>query len=344
MKKIKSQSEFQGFEPRAIAMLSGGLDSTLAAAVVKRAGIEVIGLSVQNMFGTDHRRREHLERAAAQLGIPLRVIDKSEEHLDVVRHPRHGYGAGMNPCVDCRIFMLRVAKEVMEEEGAQFVVTGEVLGQRPMSQHRRALLLVAEESGLGDRLLRPLSANLLPDTLPVKKGWLKREDLYSISGRSRAPQRTLAEELGIVDYPQPAGGCLLTEKVYSARLRDAFARLGPDGVDREGFLLLRYGRHFRLSDAVKVIIGRNEAENEILAGFSSGRIVLEPIGTMGPTTLVEGEPCRDELLLAAALAARYCDRSGDAPISFEVRKDGAVETITATPLPPDDPRIEAWRI
>lgn len=344
MKKIKSQSEFQGSGLRAIAMLSGGLDSTLAAAIVKRAGIDVIGLSVQNLFGTDRRRREHLEHAAAQLGIPLRVIDKSDEHLDVVRHPRHGYGAGMNPCVDCRIFMLRVAKEVMKEEEAQFVVTGEVLGQRPMSQHRRALLLVAEESGLGDRLLRPLSANLLPDSLPVKKGWIKREELYSISGRSRARQRVLAKELGIADYPQPAGGCLLTEKVYSARLRDAFSHLGPDRVDREGFLLLRYGRHFRLSDDVKVIIGRNEAENKILTGFSSGRIVLEPVDTMGPTTLVEGSPGRDELLLAAALAARYCDRSGDAPIAFEVRKDGAVETIAATPLPPDDPRIDSWRI
>ncbi len=325
-------------------MLSGGLDSTLAAAVVKRAGIEVIGLSVQNLFGTDRRRREHLERAAARLGIPLRVIDKSDEHLDVVRHPRHGYGSGMNPCVDCRIFMLRVAKEVMEEEGAQFVVTGEVLGQRPMSQHRRALLIIAEESGLGDRLLRPLSANLLPDTLPVKEGWISRKDLHSISGRSRAPQRALAEELGIADYPQPAGGCLLTEKVYSARLRDAFSHLGPDGVDREGFLLLRYGRHFRLADDVKVIIGRNEAENKMLSGFSPGRIVLEPIGTMGPTTLIEGSPTRDQLLSAAALAARYCDRSGGAPIAFEVQKDDTVETIAATPLSPDDPHIEAWRI
>ncbi len=344
MKKMKSQSEFQGLKPRAIAMLSGGLDSTLAAAVVKRAGIEVIGLSVQHLFGTDRRRREHLEHAAAQLGIPLRVIDKSDEHLEVVRHPRHGYGAGMNPCVDCRIFMLRIAKEVMEEEGAQFVVTGEVLGQRPMSQHRHALLLVAKESGLGDRLLRPLSANLLPDTLPVKKGWIKRDDLYAIFGRSRAPQRALAEAIGITDYPQPAGGCLLTEKVYSARLRDAFAHLGPDEVDREGFLLLRYGRHFRLADKVKVIIGRNEAENKVLAGFSSGRIVLEPIGTMGPTSLVEGAPSRDELLLAAALAARYCDRSGSTPIAFEVQKNGSVETITVTPLSSDDPRIESWRI
>jgi len=344
MKKMKSRSEFHGPKPRAIAMLSGGLDSTLAAAVVKRAGIELIGLYVKNLFDTDRRRHEHLENAAAQVGIPLRVIDKSEAHLEVVRHPRHGYGAGMNPCVDCRIFMLRVAKAVMEEEKAQFVVTGEVLGQRPMSQHRRALLLIAEESGLGDRLLRPLSGNLLPDTLPVKEGWIAREELFSISGRSREPQRALATKLGITEYPQPAGGCLLTEKVYSARVQDAFSHLGPERMGREEFLLLRYGRHFRLSENVKVIIGRNEAENEILAGFSAGRIAIEPVNTMGPFTLVEGAPTPTELRHGAALAARYCDHSGDEPIALRVMRAGKAEIITVKPLSRDDPRIQGWRI
>ena len=341
MKKVKSADE-HGL--RAVAMLSGGLDSTLAAAIVKRAGIDVVGLYIKHLFDSAHHRIESLERAVAQLDIPLRVIDKSEEHLGVVRHPRHGYGAGMNPCIDCRIFMLRVAKQVMEEEEAQFVVTGEVLGQRPMSQHRRALLLTAEESGLGDRLLRPLSANLLPDTLPVKKGWIKKQNLYAISGRNRAFQRALAQELGIIDYPQPAGGCLLTDKVYAARLRDAFHHRGPDALTADDFLLLRYGRQFRLAEDVKVIVGRNEPENEILAKFVTGRIALEPVAVMGPLTLVEGAPSQEELRLAAALAARYCDHSEDSPITFTVTYAGQVDTISVFPLSRDDPRIPAWRI
>ena len=341
MEEMKSRDEASR-KVKAIGLLSGGLDSTLAAAVVKRAGIEVIGLYVKNMFVTDRRREEHLRRAVDQLGIPLRVIDRSNEHLNVVRHPRYGYGSGMNPCVDCRIFILRTAKEVMEEEGAQFVVTGEVLGQRPMSQHRRALLLVARESGLGDRLLRPLSANLLPETLPVREGWLDKGQLYSISGRSRAPQRALADALGITDYPQPAGGCLLTEKVYSARLRDAFSHLGADALDREGFELLRHGRHFRLGESVKVIIGRNEAENEILSEFKPGRIALEPLGVMGPLALVEGDPTPEQLRLAAALVARYCDRADQ--VEFAVTRGDETIRITVSPLTPDDPRIDAWRI
>lgn len=341
MKKMKSEGEYQ---LRAIALLSGGLDSTLAAAIVVHAGIDVIGIFVKNLFETDRRREEHLRRAADQLGIPLRVVDRSDEHLKIVRHPYHGYGSGMNPCIDCRIFMLRVAKEAMEGEKAQFVVTGEVLGQRPMSQRRSALLRVAEESGLNDRLLRPLSANILPDTLPVKKGWIKKDDLYAISGRSRAPQRALAHKFGIIDYPQPAGGCLLTEKVYAARVRDAFARLGPDRIGKQEFLLLRYGRQFRIAENVKVIIGRNEAENEILAKFVTGRIAIEPITAMGPLTLVEGDPNQDELRLATALAGRYCDHLDDSPIAFTATKDNKMGKISVPPLSCADPRIDSWRI
>ena len=344
MKKLKSEDEFRSVRPRAVALLSGGLDSTLAAAIVGRAGIDVIGIFVKNLFETDRHREEHLRRAVDQLGIPLRVVDRSDEHLTIVRHPRHGYGSGMNPCIDCHIFMLRIAKEAMADEKAQFVVTGEVLGQRPMSQHRHALLLVAEESGLNDRLLRPLSANLLPDTLPVKKGWIKKDDLYAISGRGRAPQRALAREFAITDYPQPAGGCLLTERVYAVRVRDAFAHIGPDKVDRDGFRILRYGRQFRIAENVKVIIGRNEEENEILAQFRAGRIAIEPITAMGPLTLVEGNPNQDELRLAVALAGRYCDHLDDSPIAFTVTKHNKTEKFLVPPLPGADPHIDSWRI
>ena len=329
---------------KAIAAVSGGLDSILAAAVVSRLGIDVALLYVKHLFSGGEKKEGAVKRQAEGLGLPLRIVDGTVEHLDIVRHPRHGYGRGMNPCLDCRIFLLKTAKRVMEEEGAEFVITGEVLNQRPMSQHRGALDVVAEESGLSDRLLRPLSANLLPDALPVKEGWIDREDLYSFSGRSRREQAALARQLEISDYPQPAGGCLLTEKVYAARLRDAFEHAGADAVDIDGFRLLRYGRHFRLSDRVKVIVGRNEAENDILTGFSQGRILLEPVDVMGPTTLIEGEPSEGELELAAAIVARYSDSVEGRPVRFRVSGVGSERELDVIPLLPEDPRIAGWRI
>jgi tRNA U34 2-thiouridine synthase MnmA/TrmU len=329
---------------KAIALLSGGLDSTLAAALIKGTGIEVIGLTVRILFNAGRSRSQQIEAVADALGIPLRTLDLSEEHLDVVRHPRHGYGAGMNPCIDCRTFMLKAAKLVMEDEGAQFVVTGEVLGQRPMSQHYQALMQAAEESGLSDRLLRPLSANLLPDTLPVKEGWIKQEDLLAIRGRGRQEQMALAKKFGIRDYPSPAGGCLLVEKAYSARLRDAFSHIGRDVMKKADFLLLRYGRHFRLSDRTKVIVGRNEKENAALLELSSAHVRIEPVEVMGPLSLIEGSPSDDELHLAAALTARYCDHDDERPITLRVTRSGEEETIAIAPLLADDPRIPSWRI
>jgi tRNA-specific 2-thiouridylase len=329
---------------KAIAAFSGGLDSTLAAVLVHRLGVDVALLHVQHLFSANEEGRARIRAASGRVGLPLRIIDASFEHLDVIRNPKHGYGRGMNPCVDCRIFMLKIAKRVMEEQGAQFVVSGEVLGQRPKSQHHHALLQAAEESGLGDRLLRPLSANLLPDTLPVKKGWLRREDLLAIQGRSREAQMVLARELGVTDYPQPAGGCVLIEKAYAARVRDAFAHVGREEVDVEAFRLLKIGRHFRLSDRVKAIIGRNEHENELLVGFAMARTRIDPVDTMGPTTLVEGNPDEGEILLAAALAARYSDHGGRPTIAMVVLGDGVKRTIDVPPLAHDDPRIGDWRI
>lgn len=329
---------------KAIAATSGGLDSIVAAALVSRLGIDVIMLHVQHFFCASKGKCERIQLVGDQLGLPLRVVDASVDHLETIRYPRFGYGKGMNPCVDCRIFLLKVAKRVMEEEGAQFVITGEVLGQRPKSQHHRELLRVAEETGLNDRLLRPLSANLLPDTLPVTEGWLRKEDLLSIQGRMRVQQMALAAELGITSYPQPAGGCVLTEPAYAARVRDAFEHLGKDAVDLDHFRLLRCGRHFRLSDRAKVIVGRNETENRVLDGFAGGRIRIEPRDVMGPTTLVEGDPTVEDLRLAAALTARYCDVEEGASVSFDVRDGDAGQTIEVTTLDRDDPRIVTWRI
>jgi len=329
---------------RAIAATSGGLDSLLAAAVVRRAGIDVTLLHVQHLFSTDEEGRARIREQAERANLPLRIVDRSAEHLETVRRPKHGYGQGMNPCVDCRVFMLKVAKQVMEEEGAQFVVTGEVLGQRPKSQHYHALLDAAEESGLGDRLLRPLSARLLPETLPIREGWLSLNDLPTIHGRSRQQQMALAQELSIDNYPQPAGGCILIEKTYAARLRDAFAHVGKDAVGVEEFRLLEHGRHFRLSEDVKVIIGRNQAENEALEHYASGRIRIDPVEVMGPTALIEGNPSKETLGLICSLVARYCDHAGADAVRLLVVRDGETIQVDAAPLDRDDPRIGSWRI
>jgi len=344
MKNIRTGSETSAGKVRAIVLLSGGLDSTLAAAIVKRAGIDVIGLTVRFFVNADVTRDEMIAATARSLQIPLRTLDLSEDHLQVIKHPRHGYGSAVNPCIDCRIFMLQAASRVMEEEGAKFVVTGEVLGQRPMSQHRRAMGIVSAESGLDDRLLRPLSAKLLPDTLPVVEGWISRGDLFSISGRSRQEQIRLAAELGITDYPQSAGGCILTDKVYGARLRDAFSHVGKDAMGIDEFVLLRYGRQFRISEKAKVFVGRDERENNILAKFARGRYAIEPLDVMGPLALVEGDPSEEELSLAARIAARYCDHDDSTTVTLRVSHGETIQTVEVLPLQTDDPRIDAWRI
>ena len=330
---------------KAIALLSGGLDSTLAAALTKRLGFGVIGVNFSTGFCTGQGRCDTVLAAGRVLGIPVRLLDVVDEYLDVVRRPKFGYGSGMNPCLDCRIFMLKKAKELLEKEGAEFVVTGEVLGQRPMSQHYRALKLVAEESGLGDRLVRPLSGRLLPATYPEKRGWVRREDWLDIQGRSRRRQLALAREWGIEEFTQPAGGCcILLEKTYAARLKDAFAHIGADKMTKEDFALLRFGRHFRLSPKVKVIVGRDETENAVLAGFARGRLRLEFLDVPGPTALVEGDPTEDELLLAARLAARYADVTPDEEVRIIVTNGEDSRELRVKALPPDDQRLKELRI
>lgn len=329
---------------RVIAAYSGGLDSILAALLMKRLGFDVLLLHVQHLFSADETGRRRLREIADRAGLRLRIVDASEEHLETIRRPKYGYGQGMNPCIDCRIFMLKVAKRVMEEEGAQFVVTGEVLGQRPKSQHLKAMIQAAEESGLGDRLVRPLCAHHLPDTLPVTEGWIRREDLLSIHGRSRQQQMRLAEAWGVTDYPQPAGGCVLIERTYAARVRDAFDHLGKDAVDLAQFRLFRLGRHFRVSENVKVIVGRDERENEALAEFAEGRIRLDPIEVPGPTSLIEGAPNDEERALCCAIAARYCDHDSDDSLRMQVIRGDDITVIDVRPLERTDARLTAWRI
>jgi tRNA U34 2-thiouridine synthase MnmA/TrmU len=322
---------------KAVGMLSGGLDSTVATALVKRQGVEVYGVNFSTGFCLDdHRRagarnrdrekpkRSEPLRAGADLDVPIEIIDISEPYREVVANPKHGYGSAMNPCIDCRAFMFRRAKAYMEEIGAQFVFSGEVLGQRPMSQHRRAMDVIARESGLEGFLVRPLSAKLLDPTEPEKRGWLDREKLGDISGRSRKKQMELAKEFGIEDFPQPAGGCCyLIDENYARKLRDLWEHKGERTYTLEEALLLKVGRHLRLSPSAKLIVGRDESENNFLRRYAAGRVALTARDAPGALALMEGVPAPGDMEAAAGVAAYYSDAGKDgSPVRVEVTNGG----------------------
>lgn len=330
--------------PLAVALVSGGLDSTLAAAIVKQQGITVVGVNFQG--GYCPGPWEGLSRAqvaAGQIGIELVTLPIDADFIAVVKKPKHGRGKNMNPCIDCHVMMIRKAWEYGRTRGAEFVVTGEVLGQRPMSQNRRSLDLVAAESGIGDRLVRPLSARLLEPTWPERTGLLDRNRLYDIQGRTRDRQAALAREFGINEYPQPAGGCLLTEKVYSARLREAFAH-GEDSVTH--IELLRIGRHFRLESGSRVVLGRNKQENaELLSRLPDSAALIDATSLPGPLALLVPDSGEADRLLAARLCVAYSDKrdAGAQPVRIASMRQSetglaADRIVTVTALGPDDIR------
>lgn len=290
-----------------MGLLSGGLDSTLATKLMLEQGIEVHLLNFITPFCTCTRKgcQHQAKKVAGKWNVPLRVVTVGEEYVELVRNPAHGYGKNMNPCIDCRIFFLKRAKDYMEKIGASFVFTGEVLGQRPMSQRRDSMRTIERESGLEGRILRPLSAKLMPCTLPEEEGLVDREKLLSMRGRSRKPQMALAEEIGISDYPCPAGGCRLTEPNFSRRLREAFEHEEHSVRDIH---LLRYGRHFRLPGGNKLIVGRDQEENSLLSSLAEeGDVLMEVIGFGSPLAVLRRGKGSKQVELAAALCARYSD-------------------------------------
>jgi tRNA(Ile)-lysidine synthase TilS/MesJ len=346
---------------KAIAMISGGLDSTLALALVKRQGIEVKAINFYTgLCITETQRRKggrpdgtmpqnEALRAAADLEVDIEYIDVSEQgYLDLIVNPRHGYGANANPCVDCRIFMMRKAKEIMEASGADFIFTGEVLGQRPKSQRRDTLWVIERDAGLKGRLVRPLSARLLPPSIPEREGMLDRSLLLDINGRSRQRQIQLARELGIAEWPQPAGGCCyLTDESFSRKffaVLDAREAAGEERrIRREDLVLLSTGRHFRLSPAVKMIVGRTELENGVLDSYGAGRARVAARDLNGPVALVEGTPTWEERQLAARIVARYGKGKEHPEVAVDWLEDGVLETLTVVPEK-DEARIESMRI
>jgi len=291
---------------KAISLFSGGLDSILATELVRRQGIEVIAYNIKTPFGIPKKDgSSEATQAAEQLKVPLKVQEVDLEYIKMLRNPKHGYGKNINPCVDCKIFILKQAKKYAKEIGADFLFTGEVLGERPMSQHGPALKTIAEESGLKGKLLRPLSAKLMAETEAEKKGLIDRNNLLSIQGRSRKPQMALAKEYGITVYPSPAGGCLLTCEEYAKKLRDLFEH--KKRVTVADVALLRIGRHFRLGTN-KIVVGRNQEENKFLVtNRTKSDFYFELPDIVGPTTLLQGPKTKGAVEAAAKLTAFYSD-------------------------------------
>ncbi len=305
---------------KAIGLLSGGLDSTLAVKLMMNQGIKVTALNFITPFCTCTRKgcKHEASRIAEKFDIPIKVVAAGGEYIKMVKNPKHGYGKNMNPCIDCRIFMLKKAKKYMEEMGASFLFTGEVLGQRPMSQRREAMTIIEEEAGLEGLILRPLSAQFLEPTIPEKEGLIEREKLFGIRGRWRKPQMELAEEFDIKDYLCPAGGCRLTDPQFARRVREAFEH-HEDGI--QDMNLLKYGRHFRLPSGVKVIVGRNEEENSIISVFAGERdLLMEGIGFGSPITLLKDSCDERDIKMAASVCVRYSNYKGKAEVRIGCRK------------------------
>jgi len=313
---------------KGVGLLSGGLDSTLAVKLMIDQGVDVHVLNFVTPFCTCTRKgcRHEASRVAEVFNIPIKIMSAGNDYIEMIKKPKYGYGRNMNPCVDCRIFMFRKAKQYMEEIGALFIFTGEVLGQRPMSQHRKALMIVEQESDLEGFVVRPLSAKLLSPTIPEKKQWIDREKLLSIQGRRRLPQMELADKFGLRDYPCPAGGCRLTDPHFAKRLREAFEH-GEHTI--KDIQLLKYGRHFRLDSGAKIVIGRNEEENKILLRFfDKDDILMEVVGVGSPTVLLRKNKNKDDIKKAAILCARYSDiTEGEIP-DIRVRYSGGYEELS----------------
>ncbi|WJW75520.1 tRNA (5-methylaminomethyl-2-thiouridylate)-methyltransferase [Thiohalobacter sp. IOR34] len=335
---------------KAVALISGGLDSLLAARVIQEQGVHVEGINFFTGFcveGHTHAirkkdrarpKRNNALWVAEQLGIKLHIVDIIEEYKQIVFNPKHGYGANLNPCLDCKIFMVQKAREWIEEHGFDFIITGEVVGQRPKSQRADTMPLVARESGAEDLLLRPLCAKNLPETKPEREGWVDRERLYDFSGRSRKPQMALARQFGFEDYAQPAGGCcFLTDKQYSVKLADLWQARGERQYELDDIMLLKVGRHIRPAPHFKLIVGREEGENLFLEGYRKQFIHLKTLSHPGPLVLVDGVASETDLQLAARITARYSQGRDADQVEVEIVRPGeAPYPLLVAPLPPGE--------
>ncbi len=335
---------------KALALISGGLDSLLATRVIQEQGIHVEGVNFFTGFcveghthairqkDKDKPKRNNALWSAERLGIKLHIVDIVEEYKDVVFNPKHGYGSNLNPCLDCKIFMVKKAHEWIEENDFDFVITGEVIGQRPKSQRKATMPVIQEESGIHDRLLRPLCAKNLPETLPEREGWVNRAQLYDFHGRSRKPQMALAQKFGFEDYAQPAGGCcFLTDEQYSVKLSDMWQSRGEKRYELDDIMLLKVGRHVRPKANFKLIIAREAGETKFMRGYRKQYPSLVITSHGGPWTLIDGELSEDDLMLSAQIAARYSQGRDAEQVDFDyINTNGDVRQLSVKPMHPDD--------
>jgi len=340
---------------KALALISGGLDSLLAAKTIQAQGIHVEGINFYTGFcveGHTHairkkdqkkKKRNNALWVAETLDMPLHIIDVIEEYKQVVYQPKFGYGKHLNPCLDCKVFMVGKALEWIKENDFDFIITGEVVGQRPKSQRRETMNVVKNESHAEDRLLRPLCAKLLAPTLPEREGWVDREKLHDFQGRGRHGQMALAKQYGFSDYAQPSGGCcFLTDKSYSAKLHDLWQAHGSKQYELDDIMLLKVGRHLRPKPNFKVIIGREEGENNFLHGYRKQFIHIKPLNGTGPLMLIDGNmKGMEDFELAVKLLGRFCKilptSSSSSNLIAEVHPIGDEKfTVEATPMKPED--------
>jgi tRNA U34 2-thiouridine synthase MnmA/TrmU len=341
---------------KAISLISGGLDSMLATKLVLDEGVHVEGINfftgfcveghthaIRNKDKTKPKRNNSLW-VAEQLGIKLHIIDVIEEYKEILLNPKHGYGKNMNPCLDCKTFMVAKAKEWAEKNNFDFIITGEVMGQRPMSQRRETMPIVESESGADDLLLRPLCAKHLPETLPEREGWVKRENMLDFSGRDRKPQMQLAKQYGFVDYATPAGGCcFLTDKVYSDKLVDMWQARGERKYEFDDLMMLKVGRHIRPKPHFKMIIARDEGEVKFLENYRNQYPNLYPTSHNGPLALIDGKMNDNDFELAAKILARYSQGKNENTVRIELVQNNNKYLLQVKPYKADEIKIK-WFI
>jgi tRNA U34 2-thiouridine synthase MnmA/TrmU len=323
-------------EIKALCLVSGGLDSALSARLMQEQNIEIIALHFVNPFGSCGERQDDdpPRRVAESLGVELTEIPFAPDYLEVINSPCHGYGSNVNPCIDCRIYMLRQAKKIMDRLGASFVVTGEVVGQRPMSQKLNTMRCIEKASTLEGYLVRPLSAKLLAPTIPEEKRWIRREDLLAISGRSRKELMRLAREKGLSGYASPGGGCLLTDPRFAEKMRDTMSH---NKLTEHTVSLLKVGRHFRLPLGSKLVIGRNEAENEHLSDLAEEQdTLLDTISNPGPIAILQGARASEEEELAARMVARYSDGKSSSAVTVSIKSREGTRILEVEPMNPQE--------
>ncbi|MGY5148442.1 MAG: tRNA (5-methylaminomethyl-2-thiouridylate)-methyltransferase [Candidatus Nitrosopumilus sp. bin_68KS] len=316
---------------KVVALLSGGLDSQLAVRMMQEQGFDVSAVAIKTPFcdfdcgrGCGFEIRER----ADDLNVNLKTVYLGDEYIEMLKHPKHGIGAGFNPCVDCRTMMFDAAKKHMEEIGAEFIISGEVLGQRPMSQHAPSLSIIEKESGLVGKIVRPLSAGLLPETDPEKEGLIKRENLGMIRGRTRRNQLEMAKKYGIENPPNAGGGCLLTEPQFGIKAKDLFEHVETPTIN--DIDLLKIGRHFRLDEETKFVVGRNKDENEMIKAIAlPGDILLEAKDHLGPVSILRGKNAKSHVGFAASVTLRYSDAPKSQDWIVTVKNNDLVEEVSS---------------